>query len=58
MASSFNFSMLYMYIAVPIGAGLTLLVAIEHALRSLIGIADPERGLHDDMAALIEEGQR
>ena len=47
VASSFNFSMLYMYIAVPIGSALIALVAIEHSLRSLVGIANPERGLHD-----------
>jgi len=47
VASSFNLSMLYMYIAVPIGAGLTCLVALEQALRSLRGIRDPERGLID-----------
>ena len=59
VASSFNLSMFYMYIAVPIGAGLTCLVAIEHALRSLVGIADPARGLHalqldDDPPETIE----
>ena len=54
VASSFNFSMLYMYVAVPIGAGLTLLVAIEHSLRSLIGISDPERGLHEDVSVLSQ----
>jgi len=47
VASSFNLSMLYMYIAVPIGAALTCLVAFEQVLRSLMGIRDPERGLID-----------
>lgn len=51
VASSFNFSMFYMYVAVPIGAGLTCLVAIEHALRALVGVGDPERGLHDPPTA-------
>lgn len=45
VASSFNLSMWYMYIAVPLGSALTILVAIEQALLSLIGIVDPERGL-------------
>lgn len=47
VASSFNLSMFYMYVAVPIGAGLTCLVAIEHSLRSLRGIGNPELGLVD-----------
>ena len=45
VASSFSLSMWYMYIAVPIGAALTILVAIEQALRSLIGIFSPDEGL-------------
>ena len=45
VASSFNVSMFYMYVAVPIGSGLTFLVALEQALLSLSGIADPEKGL-------------
>ncbi len=45
VASSFNLSMWYMYIAVPVGAALTILVAVEQALRSLMGIVDPENGL-------------
>lgn len=45
VASSFNLSMWYMYIAVPIGAALTILVAIEQALLSLVGIFSPEDGL-------------
>lgn len=47
VASSFNLSMLYMYIAVPIGAAITCLIAVEHALRALVGIVDPDRGLHE-----------
>lgn len=47
VASSFNLSMFYMYVAVPIGATLTCLVAIEQTLRALVGIFDPARGLHD-----------
>lgn len=57
VASSFNFSMLYMYIAVPIGAGLTALVALEQALRSLVGIFDPERGLNDEVPGLAQDLQ-
>lgn len=45
VASSFNISMLYMYISVPLGAALTFLVALEQALRSLLGIVDPAEGL-------------
>ena len=45
VASSFNISMWYMYIAVPLGAALTFLVALEQALFSLIGISYPEEGL-------------
>ena len=45
VASSFNISMWYMYIAVPLGASLTFLVALEQALRAFIGIANPEEGL-------------
>jgi len=45
VASSFNLSMWYMYIAVPLGSALTILVAIEQALRSLMGIANPAAGL-------------
>lgn len=46
VASSFNLSMFYVYVAVPIGSALLCLVAIEHVLRSLVGIQDPARGLH------------
>ena len=35
VASSFNFSMVWMYVAVPIGSALTCLVAIELALKAL-----------------------
>lgn len=45
VASSFNVSMFYMYVAVPIGSALTFLVALEQALLSLSGIADPKKGL-------------
>jgi len=45
VASSFSVSMFYMYVAVPIGSALTFLVALEQALLSLGGIADPARGL-------------
>lgn len=55
VASSFNFSMFYMYVAVPIGAGLTCLVALEHAMRALIGIGDPKLGLDDRIAVFEEE---
>lgn len=55
VASSFNFSMLYMYIAVPIGSALTCLVAIEHSLRALVGITAPDRGLHEDAMAIVQD---
>ena len=45
VASSFNLSMWYMYIAVPIGSCLTMLVAFEQALRAMVGMVDPENGL-------------
>ncbi|MCP5152085.1 MAG: TRAP transporter small permease [Chromatiales bacterium] len=56
VASSFNLSMMYMYVAVPIGAGLTALVALEHALRALVGVADPARGLHDPGGDWAQDG--
>ena len=55
VASSFNFSMLWMYIAVPIGSALTCLVALEHVLRALCGIVDPEQGLSEDHTAFADE---
>jgi len=45
VASSFNISMFYMYVAVPIGAALTFLVALEQALLALIGTVEPDQGL-------------
>ncbi|MGB7180566.1 MAG: TRAP transporter small permease [Burkholderiaceae bacterium] len=45
VASSFNLSMFWLYISVPVGSALTILVAIEHALRSFIGIFRPDQGL-------------
>ncbi len=45
IASTFNLSMLYLYIAVPIGAALTILVALEQALQALAGVFDPAKGL-------------
>ena len=55
VASSFNFSMVWMYVAVPIGSALTGLVAIELALKALLGIADPSQGIDEDMAAIVDE---
>jgi TRAP-type C4-dicarboxylate transport system permease small subunit len=55
VASSFNLSMLYMYIAVPIGSALTCLVALEHAARALAGIINPELGLDDQIAVFDDE---
>lgn len=54
VASSFNASMLWMYIAIPIGSALTCLVAIEHSLKALAGIADPSQGLSEDHTAIID----
>jgi len=45
VASTFNLSMFYLYIAVPIGAALTILVALEQALQAFIGVFDPDNGL-------------
>lgn len=47
VASSFNLSMFYMYVAVPLGSGLTCLVAIEHVLRAMRGVIDPDAGIVD-----------
>ncbi len=55
VASSFNFSMVWMYIAVPIGSALTCLVAIELALKALLGIADPANGIDENLTSLIDE---
>lgn len=55
VASSFRFSMLWMYVAVPIGAALVALVAVEHCLKSLLGIVDPARGLVIDHGSVAEE---
>jgi TRAP-type C4-dicarboxylate transport system permease small subunit len=55
VASSFNFSMVWMYVAVPIGSALTCLVAIELSLKALLGIADPEQGIDESMTAVIDE---
>ena len=52
VASSFNLSMLYMYIAVPIGAFLTCLVAFEYLLRAVRGVLKPESGLVDDVVEM------
>lgn len=54
VASSINISMLWMYISVPIGSALTCLVAVEHCLKSLAGIADPAKGLIVDEAHVEE----
>ena len=56
VASSFNFSMVWMYVAVPIGSALTCLVAIELSLKALRGIADPEHGIDESMTAIVDEG--
>ncbi len=55
VASSFNFSMLWMYVAVPIGSVLTCLVAIELSLKALLGIADPANGIDEHMTAVLDE---
>jgi len=55
VASSFNFSMVWMYVAVPIGSALVCLVAIEHVLRAACGIAEPAHGLSEDHSALVDE---
>jgi len=45
VASTFNLSMIYLYVAVPIGAALTILVALEQALQALAGVFNPAKGL-------------
>lgn len=57
VASSFNVSMVWMYVAVPIGSALTCLVAIELALRAAVGIADPAEGIDENMTAVIDEAR-
>ncbi len=54
VASSFNLSMVWMYIAIPIGSILTCLVATDHALKALCGIADPSQGLTEDHTAIVD----
>ncbi len=48
VASTFGLSMVYVYAAVPLGAALTGLVALEQLLAALRGIADPARGFDPD----------
>lgn len=55
VASSFQMSMVWVYAAVPLGAGLMLLVSLEQALRALNGIFDPLRGYVDDHESAIDE---
>ena len=55
VASSFNLSMVWMYVAVPIGSALTCLVAIELALKAAIGVADPTEGIDESVTAVIDE---
>ena len=55
VASSFNFSMVWMYVAVPIGSALTCLVAIELALKALLGVADPTNGIDENLSAIVDE---
>lgn len=57
VASSFTLSMVWMYLAVPVGSALTCLVAAEHVLKALCGIADPERGLSEDHSAFVDEAR-
>lgn len=57
VASSINISMVWMYAAVPIGAALTVLVAIEQALTAARGIAEPANGLSEDHSALVDEAR-
>lgn len=57
VASSFTLSMVWMYLAVPVGSALTCLVAAEHTLKALCGIADPERGLREDHSAFVDEAR-
>lgn len=57
VASSFNASMVWMYVAVPIGSALTCLVAIELALRAAIGVADPTAGIDESVTAVIDEAR-
>ncbi len=45
VASSFTLSMVWMQSAIPVGSALILLVAIEHSLKALRGMANPARGL-------------
>ncbi|MEM9441847.1 MAG: TRAP transporter small permease [Pseudomonadota bacterium] len=55
VASSFNASMLWMYVAVPIGSALTVLVAIELSLKAALGVVDPTQGIDENVSAAIDE---
>lgn len=39
-------SMMYVFAAMPVGGVILAMVSVEMLLRSLLGIADPERGVH------------
>jgi len=55
VASSFSLPMVWMYVAVPIGSALTCLVAIELALKSLLGIADPAKGIDENTSVPMDD---
>ena len=51
-------SMMYVFAAMPVGGIILALVSIEMLLRSLLGIADPARGVHlsqEDQAVMSPE---
>ncbi|MEO1019753.1 MAG: TRAP transporter small permease, partial [Pseudomonadota bacterium] len=50
VASSFSVSMVWMQSAIPVGSALILMVALEHMLKALYGIAHPEEGLNLEAA--------
>ena len=45
VASTFNLSMIWLYLSVPVGSAMTVLVAFEQALQAFVGIFEPKRGL-------------
>ena len=52
-----NISMLYIFSAMPIGAVLMLLVAVELVLRGFLGLFDPEAGVHQTSLDMAESGE-
>ena len=53
-----NISMLYIFSAMPIGGMIMLLVGLELVLRGVIGLFDPQAGIHtSDMDVAESSGE-